>query len=66
MEKVRLTFIGIDSWDRPVYRDEKGRLWKDTSLGRGNTSLCSAYDNDFEGEPDMPIEFSVDSWEIVA
>ena len=51
----KLTFAGIDSWDRPVYRDESGQLWKDVNLGSGEPALHSSVDNDFDGEPDMPI-----------
>lgn len=51
----KLHFIGIDSWDRPVYRDESGLLWKDVNLGSGEPCLHSSSDNDFDGEPDMPI-----------
>lgn len=54
MKKLR--FLGIDSWSRPVYQDETGRLWKDVNLGRGTPSLHSSSGNDFEGEPDMPIK----------
>ncbi len=50
-----LNFIGVDSWGRPVYKDESGRLWKDVNLGRGVPSLHSSSSNDFEGEPDMPL-----------
>ena len=50
-----LSFTGIDSWGRPVFQDETGRLWKDVNLGDGEPYLHSAADNDFEGEPDMPI-----------
>jgi len=53
LRKLRL--IGIDSWDRPVYRDESGSLWKDVNLGNGELYLHNASDNDFEGEPDMPL-----------
>ena len=52
----KLHFIGSDSWDRPVYKDESGQLWKDVNLGRGELSLHNSSDNDFDGEPDMPIE----------
>jgi hypothetical protein len=57
----KLKFIGTDSWDRPVYRDESGKLWKDTNLGDGEISLSSACNNEFDGEPDMPIrgEFEI-------
>lgn len=57
----KLHFIGIDSWDRPVYQDESGRLWKDVNLGSGVLSLHSASGNDFDGEPDMPMK---DEYEI--
>ena len=52
----KLKFIGTDGWDRPVYRDELGNLWKDVNLGSGVISLHSSCDNEFDGEPDMPIE----------
>ena len=55
-EIKRLKFIGIDSWNRPVYKDEAERLWKDVNLGRGITSLYNALNNKFDGEPDMPIK----------
>lgn len=48
--------IGIDSWYRPVYRDQEGRLWKDINLGQLMPSLHSATGNEFEGEPDFPLE----------
>ena len=51
----KLSFAGIDSWSRPVYCDESGQLWKDVNLGSGDPYLHSASNNDFEGEPDMPI-----------
>ena len=55
MKKMR--FIGIDGWDRPVYQDEEGELWKDINLGSGRLYLHSvAPTGDFEGEPDMPLE----------
>jgi hypothetical protein len=52
----KLHFIGIDSWDRPVYQDESGQLWKDVNLGKGETDLYSAVYNEFDDEPDMPIK----------
>jgi len=51
----KICFIGVDSWDRPVYRDESGKLWKDVNLGHGELSLHSATNNEFDDEPDMPI-----------
>jgi hypothetical protein len=57
----KLKFIGVDDWSRPVYQDESGNLWKDTNLGDGTISLHSSVDNEFDGEPDMPIrgEFEI-------
>ena len=60
MKKLRL--VGIDSWDRPVYQDESGKLWKDVNLGSGEPCLHSESSNDFDGEPDMPIK---DEFEII-
>ena len=53
----KLEFVGVDSWDRPVYKDEDGRYWKDASLGNGSPDLhLSSPSDDFEGEPDCQIE----------
>jgi hypothetical protein len=65
MEKMKLVFAGIDSWDRPVYKDENGRLWKDVTLGSDSPELYSAYNDEFDGEPDMPIHYYIKEWEIV-
>ena len=58
----KLQYIGADSWDRPVYKDESGKLWKDVNLGMDVPELCSSVNNCFDGEPDMPIR---DEFEIV-
>ena len=58
MKRTDLKFIGIDGWDRPVYQDPNGLLWKDTTLGSDTPSFASACNNEFEGEPDMPIEMT--------
>ena len=58
----KLRFIGIDYWDRPVYRDESGDIWKDVNLGCGNPSLHDSTNNDFDGEPGCPID---DEFEII-
>lgn len=54
-KELIVKFIGIDSWDRPVYKDKKGNLYKDVNLGMGEISLCTSANNQFEGEPDTPI-----------
>lgn len=51
-----LKFIGIDSWSRPVYEDENGKLWKNVSLKLNEQDgLYSANNNAFDGEPDCPM-----------
>lgn len=55
VKELNVKLIGIDDWSRPVYKDEKGRLYKDVNLGRGLIRLCTSYNNDFYGEPDINI-----------
>jgi len=54
-EELKVKFVGIDSWDRPVYKDKEGNLYKDVNLGRGELDLHTAVNNDFYGEPDSAI-----------
>lgn len=59
---LEIVYDGIDSWNRPVYRDKYGNLYKDTELGKGNnlsSSLYTANYNEFDGEPLAPIDKSV-------
>ena len=58
-EVLKVKIIGIDNWDRPVYQDEKGKLYKDINLGTGCLALCTATNNQFYGEPDIPIEDNI-------
>lgn len=58
-KELKLKFIGIDNWDRPVYRDEDNNLYKDINLGEGTLSLCNVCGNDFYGEPDSPINDNI-------
>lgn len=51
-----LKYLGNDSWDRPVYEDSEGKLFKDTDPRKDKgPELCTSYKNSFDGEPDMPI-----------
>lgn len=51
----KLTYLGMDSHERPVYQSESGILWKDTDPRRHvPPSLYTALHNTFEGEPDLP------------
>lgn len=52
---LKLKPIGTDSWSRPVYEDQNGHLWKDITLGSNKPKLCSALNDAFDGEPDIPI-----------
>lgn len=58
-EVLKVKIVGIDNWDRPVYQDEKGKLYKDVNLGTGCLSLCTATNNQFYGEPDTQIEDNI-------
>lgn len=56
---LTLKYKGKDSWGRYVYEDQNGKLWKhidclssrEKCIERQDT-LYSAYNNEFEGEPD--------------
>lgn len=57
IQELNLKYLGMDSWDRPVYSDPDGNLWKDVDPRPGMMAiLCSASNNDFDGEPDTPME----------
>lgn len=57
-EALLLRYKGRDSWDRPVYIDENGKLWKDVDpLQDRPPKLCTALYNAFDGEPDTPMEY---------
>lgn len=51
-----LVFVGIDDWDRPVYKDRNEKFWKDLNLGAGKPVLYSVSPNMFNGEPCNPIK----------
>ena len=53
---MEMVFKDLDSWDRPVYEDSNGNLWKDVNPSRGcGVELYSALNNEFDGEPDCPF-----------
>lgn len=54
--KITLKFLGMDSWNRPVYEDGTGILWKDVNPRRQyEPDLCTSNGNNFNGEPDVPM-----------
>lgn len=57
-EALLLRHKGRDSWDRPVYEDETGKLWKDVEpRADRDPKLCTALNNAFDGEPDTPMGY---------
>ena len=48
---LKLREIGVDDWERPIYKDEKGRIYKDINLGKGKLDLYSVINNSLLGEP---------------
>ena len=55
---MKLEYIGMDSWDRPVYKDENGKLWKDVDPRKHrDANMCTSVDNAFDGEPDVPMYY---------
>jgi len=52
---IKLEYIGTDSWNRPVYKDDNGNIYKDVNLGKGNPDLHTSTNNNFDGEPDYPV-----------
>ena len=51
-----LTFVGLDRFDRPAYKDENGGFWKDLNFGKGEPDLHrSSPADDIDGEPDYRI-----------
>lgn len=58
MKRV-FSFLGHDSWDRPVYEGEDGTLLVDTDpISTKPINLCTNHNNKFNGEPDTPIEYT--------
>ena len=56
---LHLQYLGEDSWGRFVYKDEHGKLWKQTDCGTPREvceerkyPLYSSAGNKYEGEPD--------------
>lgn len=47
MKELRLQFISIDDWNRPVFKDEKGRYFGDTenlfNYGIGKEDVYNFY-----------------------
>ena len=60
MKTLELTHKGRDSFDRPVY-ENKGTLYCDIDPRKHMPAeICTKSDNEFDGEPDWPIDNDVE------
>ena len=60
---LNMSYVDTDDWGRPMYRDDKGRLWQDVNLGKGTPDLHrSTSDEDLDGEPNYRI---TEEYEII-
>ena len=59
MRKLILNYKGRDDWERPVY-EANGRLYVDVNPRKEcSPKICTKYNSDFYGEPDIPIAGNV-------
>ena len=58
-EILNIKYIGIDGWDRPIYKDEKGNIYKDVNLGVGELALHTVANNEINGEPSSPVSNNI-------
>jgi len=55
--RITLIYIGNDSYNRPVYKNENGKLFVDVDPRKDHApKICTKYQNVFDGEPDTPID----------
>ena len=55
---IELCYVGKDAKQRPVYKDQHDRLWKDTSFGAcPEKNLRSTANNYFDGEPGVSMRY---------
>ncbi len=60
MKKLTLTLLGRDSWSRPVYEGDDGRLYVDVDPRADcPPNICTKYKNAFDGEPDIPVHAEI-------
>lgn len=58
---MNANFVGMDSWDRPVYKCENGIYIKDVNPQGGvKPELCTCANNDPDGEPDSHVNEEID------
>lgn len=60
MKKLQLVLQGRDNWNRPIYEAD-GHLYVDTDPRNGqNPKICTKLNDDFFGEPDIPISEDIE------
>jgi hypothetical protein len=60
MKNLQLTHVGRDSWERPVYECD-GKLYVDTDPRKHlSPNICTKANNEFDGEPDSPINVDIE------
>lgn len=59
-KELKLTLIATDSWSRPVYEGDNGRLYVDTDPGCVYPAIHTKSGNDINGEPDYPVSDDID------
>lgn len=58
-KELTVKLLGFDDWERPVYKDKNGNLYKGVNQNKDVISLCTVGDNEFYGEPHIPIKDDV-------
>jgi len=56
---LELTHIGRDSFSRPVY-ECNGNLYVDANPSSEFPEICTKSNNEYDGEPDWPIDEDVE------
>ena len=55
--KITLIYIGNDTYNRPIYKNENGKLFVDVDPRKDHEpKISTKYQNAFDGEPDIPID----------
>lgn len=56
-QKTKIKSVGFDSWDREVFQTENDIFLCDVNLdySHANMRLYTKCNNDFDGEPDSPV-----------
>jgi len=61
MKKIlKLKFIELDNWSRPVYRGDDRKIYVDVDPGHASPSIHTKSGNDIEGEPGYPINKDIE------